>query len=170
MPVSNRASLEKLLSSLGIRAESHEHAAVFTCGEAERAVPETGAVHTKNLFLRDKRARRHVLLVTTCAKAVNLRAFAGQVNADNLSFASPERLLRYLGVEPGSVTILGLANDAAGEVELYIDKDVWHAERIHAHPLVNTATLVLRHDDLVAFLDRTGHRPTIVGLEDHRPS
>ena len=157
-------TIDTLLATLGITAERYEHAAVYTCEEAERAVPDTGAVHTKNLFLRDKRGRRHVLLVTTCAKSVNLRAFTDQVDADNLSFASPDRLARYLGVTPGSVTLLGLATDAAHVVELYIDEDVWRAPRIHAHPLVNTATLVLSHDDVVRFLEHTGHVPKILSL------
>jgi Ala-tRNA(Pro) deacylase len=157
-------SIDGLLATLGIIAERYEHAAVYTCEEAERAVPKTGAVHTKNLFLRDKRGRRHVLLVTTCEKSVNLRAFAGQADADNLSFGSPERLARHLGVTPGSVTLLGLVNDTALAVELYVDEDVWRAERIHAHPLVNTATLVLSHEDVEKFLEHTGHTPRIVRI------
>lgn len=158
------ADIDALLATLGISPERYEHVAVYTCEEAERAVPDTGAVHTKNLFLRDKRGRRHVLLVTTCAKSVNLRAFAGQADADNLSFASPDRLARYLGVTPGSVTLLGLANDGSRSVELYVDEDVWNAHRIHAHPLVNTATLVLTHDDVVRFLDHTGHAPRVIRI------
>lgn len=158
------ADVDALLASLGIAPERYEHEAVYTCEEAERAVPDTGAVHTKNLFLRDKRGRRHVLLVTTCAKSVNLRAFAAQVAADNLSFASPDRLARHLGVSPGSVTLLGLANDASRAVELFVDDEVWNAHRIHAHPLVNTATLVLTHDDVVRFLAHTGHVPKVVRI------
>jgi Ala-tRNA(Pro) deacylase len=157
-------SIDDLLQTLGIAAERHEHAAVYTCEEAEHAVRDTGAVHTKNLFLRDKRGRRHILLVTTCAKSVNLRAFAQQVDADNLSFASPDRLSRYLGVTPGAVTLLGLANDASGSVEVYIDEDVWQSARVHAHPLVNTATLVLTHDDVVHFLAHTGHTPRVIRI------
>jgi Ala-tRNA(Pro) deacylase len=160
----NADEVEELLATLGITPERHDHAAVYTCEEAERAVPDTGAVHTKNLFLRDKRGRRHVLLVTTCAKSVNLRAFAGQVNVDNLSFASADRLSRYLGVSPGSVTLLGLANDTSRSIEVYFDEDVWNAHRIHAHPLVNTATLVLTHDDVVRFFEHTGHVPKVVRI------
>jgi Ala-tRNA(Pro) deacylase len=158
------ADIDALLATLSITAERYDHAAVFTCEEAERAVPDTGAVHTKNLFLRDKRGRRHVLLVTTCAKSVNLRAFAAQANADNLSFASADRLSRYLGVSPGSVTLLGLANDSSRAVELYVDEEVWNAHRIHAHPLVNTATLVLTHGDVVQFLEHTGHSPRVIRI------
>ena len=61
------ADIDALLATLSIAPERYDHAAVYTCEEAERAVPDTGAVHTKNLFLRDKRGRRHVLLVTACA-------------------------------------------------------------------------------------------------------
>lgn len=159
------AAIESLLGRLGISFERYDHAPVFTCEEAEAAVPDTGAVHTKNLFLRDKRGRRHVLLVTTCATVVNVKLFAKQVDADNLSFASPERLMRYLGVTPGSVTVLGLVNDTEHAVEVVIDEVVWRAPRLHAHPLVNSSTLVLAHDGLARFLEHTDHAPRVLALE-----
>lgn len=158
------ASIYTLLDSLGVRYERHDHEPVMTCHEAERAVPADAAVHTKNLFLRDKRGRRHLLVVTTCAKAVDIKRFAGQAQADTLSFASAERLQRHLGVSPGAVSLLALANDAGHEVELYVDTEVWHAPRVFCHPLVNTATLVLSHADLERFLAHTGHRPRVLPI------
>src|SRR3712207_5112979 len=111
----------------GVTFVRHDHPPVFTCEEELRHVPESGAARTKNLFLRDRRGRRHLLLVTLCSKRVSVADFAETADADRLSFASPERLAKYLGVEPGSVTLLGLVNDAAHAVELYIDADVWSA-------------------------------------------
>lgn len=140
----------------------HDHPPVFTCDEETLNVPESGAARTKNLFLRDRRGKRHLLLVTVCSKTVGIADFAATAGADRLSFASPERLMTHLGVEPGSVTILGLVNDPGHAVELYIDKDVWDAPSIHAHPLRNDATLVLSHESVVQFLAATGHRPRIV--------
>jgi Ala-tRNA(Pro) deacylase len=157
-------TIESLLVQLSIPVTRHDHAPVFTCDEERAAVPESGAARTKNLFLRDKRGRRHVLLVTLCEKTVAIRDVVTVIDADTLSFASPERMMRFLGVTPGSVTLLGLANDAGHGVELLIDRDVWTAPRIHAHPLTNAATLVLAHDDLVRFLDHTGHAPRIVSV------
>jgi Ala-tRNA(Pro) deacylase len=150
------------LEARGVRFVRHDHAPVFTCDEELRHVPESGAARTKNLFMRDRRGKRHLLLVTLCSKSVSIADFAEAAGADRLSFASPERLMRHLGVEPGSVTLLGLVNDAEQAVELYIDADVWTAPSIHAHPLRNDATLVLSHDDLARFLAATGHRPRIV--------
>jgi Ala-tRNA(Pro) deacylase len=135
------------LDARGVRYVRHDHPPVFTCEEEAQHVPESGAARTKNLFLRDRRGKRHLLLVTLCSKSVSIAEFAELAGADRLSFASPERLLKHLGVEPGSVTLLGLVNDEAHAVELYIDQDVWAAPSIHAHPLRNDATLVLLHDD-----------------------
>lgn len=153
-----------LLDSLGVRYERYDHAPVFTCDEADAAVPNHGAIQTKNLFLRDKRGRRHLLLVTSCEKAVDIKRFAEQVDADRLSFGSPERLMKYLGVTPGSVTVLGLMNDIERGVELCVDADVWHTPAWRCHPLINTATLVISREDIERFLEHTGHTPRIVTL------
>lgn len=150
------------LSTHGIEFVRHDHPPVFTCDEEGQHVPESGAARTKNLFMRDRRGRRHLLLVTLCTKTVSIAAFAETSGSDRLSFASPERLKDRLGVEPGAVTVLGLVNDPAHAVELFIDADVWAAPSIHAHPLRNDATLVLSHDALVRFLAATGHQPRIV--------
>jgi Ala-tRNA(Pro) deacylase len=154
--------LADFLRTHGVSFVRHDHPPVFTCEEELRHVPESGAARTKNLFMRDRRGRRHLLLVTLCSKSVGIADFAELADADRLSFASPERLIKHLGVEPGSVTLLGLVNDTAGAVELYIDADVWSAPSIHAHPLRNDATFVLSHADVVRFLAATGHQPRIV--------
>lgn len=159
-----------LLAGLGIEYERYDHAPVFTCDEADAAVPNHVAVQTKNLFLRDKRGRRHILLVTSCEKAVDIRKFAEQADADHLSFASAERLQKYLGVTPGSVTVLGLLNDTGHAVELFVDAEVWHTSRWRCHPLVNTATLVLSRDDVERFFAHTGHVPRVVTLDARRVS
>jgi Ala-tRNA(Pro) deacylase len=157
--------VSEFLHALSIEFVRHDHVPVFTCEEELQYVPESGAARTKNLFLRDRRARRHLLLVTTCAKSVSLARFAEIADADRLSFASPERLKKYLGVEPGAVTVLGLVNDTERAVELFIDTDVWTAPYIHAHPLRNDATLVLSHDGLERFIAATGHSPHILRLD-----
>jgi len=157
-------TLYALLDELDIAYDRYEHAPVFTCEEAERAMPRSDAVQTKNLFLRDKRGRRHLLVVTSCEKSVDVKRFADVAGADHLSFASAERLQTYLGVSPGSVTVFGLMHDPAHAVELFVDADIWKIERWRCHPLVNSATLVLARSDIEKFLVRTGHVPRVVTL------
>jgi Ala-tRNA(Pro) deacylase len=150
------------LAQHAISYDRYDHEPVFTCDEAERAVPPIPAAHTKNLFLRDKKGLRHWLLVTTCAKSVDLKQVAEEIDADKLSLGSPERLARHLGVTPGAVTILALINDPSHAVELVVDEDVWRAETIRAHPLVNTATLAVSQSDVRRFLAATGHEPRVI--------
>lgn len=151
------------LAGLGVSYARFDHPAVFTCDEADAALPATvGGAHTKNLFLRDAKGRRHWLLVTDCAKPVDLRALAPVLGADRLSLGSPDRLARFLGVTPGSVTVFGLVNDPAHEVELAVDRMVWDAEAWRCHPLVNTVTLVVGRQDIERFLTATGHQPRVV--------
>ena len=157
------SEIDDFLAAHGVSFKRFEHPPVFTCDEAYRLVPaEAAGVQTKNLFVRDKKGRRHWLLVTSCAKAVDLKGVAALIGADTLSLGSPERLMTYLGVTPGAVTILALVNDPSHQVELLVDDDVWTAGPIRAHPLVNTATLSLEHDAIEQFLRATGHAPRII--------
>jgi Ala-tRNA(Pro) deacylase len=152
-----------VLARLNITYVRHDHEPVYTCDEAARAVPDLGgAAHTKNLFLRDKKGRRHWLVVTLCSKAVDLRALAATLGADNLSLGSPERLAAHLQITPGAVTALALVADERHAVELVIDADAWRHEALCCHPLVNTSTLVLSRADLQRFFDFTGHVPRVV--------
>ena len=125
-----------------------DHPPVYTCEEAERLVPPLPGVHTKNLFLRDNKGKQHFLVVVGWEKQVDLKALAGVLQVPKLGMASPERLRRYLDVEPGAVTVLGVVNDQDHAVEVVIDTEVWQAPALHCHPLVNTATLAIACEDL----------------------
>jgi Ala-tRNA(Pro) deacylase len=133
------------------------HPAVYTCAEAALHRPEAPAVSTKNLFLSDKKGRRFFLAVTTCEKQVCLDSLSHQLDC-KLRFASERHLQALLGVTRGSVTMLGLVNDSARQVELWIDAEIWSGEYFLCHPLVNTSTLVLSKQSLERFFALTGHQ------------
>ncbi len=137
--------------------ERHDHEAVFTVEESKQLSPELEGASTKNLFLRDKKGSRHFLVTVQEDKQVDLKVLSGKLDSSRLSFASPERLKTHLGIEPGSVSLLALANDYDNKVEAFIDQDIWQAEAILCHPLVNTSTLVIPREDLGQFLEKTGH-------------
>jgi Ala-tRNA(Pro) deacylase len=156
--------LARFLSEHGIAAPRHEHRAVMTVEESLRHVPKLPGSKTKNLFLRDKKARRHFLVSVPHDIAVDIDALGAMLGVSGVGFASPERLQRYLGVTPGSVSLLALVNDEALAVELVIDRALWEADAVHAHPLVNTATMVLPHADLERFLAATRHVPRVIDV------
>jgi len=156
--------LETFLKQHGIDVPRHEHPAVMTVEESERLVPKLPGAKTKNLFLRDKKGARHLLVTVPHDRAVDLNALGALLGAGRIGFASPERLLKHLGITPGSVSLLSLVNDRDGAVEFVIDRALWDAEAVQAHPLVNTATMVLAHADLERFLAATGHTPRVIDL------
>ncbi len=153
------------LDQHGIPYQRFDHEAVFTCEQAKeiRTEPMPGK-DTKNLFLRDEKGKQHFLVVVGHEKQVDLKALKQVFGTQKLSFASPERLLAYLGLTPGSVTILGLVNDTSHAVEVFVDNAVWNAEALCCHPLINTATLSIPHDGIVKFLEVTGHKLNIIDV------
>jgi Ala-tRNA(Pro) deacylase len=156
----------EFLSAHGIAFKRYDHEAVFTCEQAESLAIPTDAAGTKNLFLRDRKGRRH-FLVTVCAeKAVDLKALEALLGARGLSFASGDRLERHLGLQAGSVTILGVLNDCLGSVEVVVDEDLWNCAAIQCHPMVNTSTLVVAMDGIRRFLEITGHEPRVVRIPE----
>ncbi len=64
-----------------------------------------------------------------------------------------------LGIEPGAVTPFAAMNDGAGRVTVVLDAAMMAHATINFHPLVNTMTTSIGRDDLVRFLEATGHRP-----------
>ena len=155
--IGSEAEFLQFLDQNGFHYERIEHPAVFTCAEADLHRPKTRAVATKNLFLCDKKARRFFLAVTACEKTVDWAALAPQLGVAHLRFGSEENLYRLLGVTRGAVTMMGLANDTGHQVELWMDAEIWPSEHFLSHPLVNTATLLIKKAELVRFIALTGH-------------
>lgn len=149
-------NITTFLDQHGIAYRRYDHPAVYTCEEAERLCPKMPGESIKNLFLRDRDGRRHFLVVVGYKKSVDLNGLREALGISKLSFASPERLKKYLGVEPGSVTLLGLVNDTEKAVEVILDEAVW-GQALQCHPLVNTATLVIPQEDIKKFLEASGH-------------
>ena len=154
----------EVLETLGISYTRHEHPAVFTVEQAEAHWANIQGAHCKNLFLRNQKGNRHYLVILPARKSADLKKLARQLGEDNLSFASPERLLRFLSLEPGSVSPFGLINNSQKDVKVIIDQDLKTAGRVNFHPNVNTVTLGLSAADFEKFLSWTGHKIQYIPL------
>jgi Ala-tRNA(Pro) deacylase len=151
-----------LLDRNGLPYDIVEHEPVFTIEDALAATPDIGGIKTKNVFLRDAKGTRHFLVVVPHDVRLDLAALARTLGASKLSMGSADRLQRHLGVSPGAVSVLALVNDGGRAVELVVDRRVWQADKVQAHPLRNTATLAMGRDALAAFLALTGHAPRLI--------
>jgi Ala-tRNA(Pro) deacylase len=88
---------------------------------------------------------------------LNIRDLEKKLRQGKLTFASDQRLKKYLGVEPGSVSPFGLINDREKHVHLFIDEKLNESDRLTFHPNINTASLVISKSDFLKFLEHTGN-------------
>ena len=145
------------LAGLAISFEPHHHPPIATAEEGEIHWAGIDAVHCKNLFLRNQKGTRHYLVILGHTKRADLRAVADQIGDGKLSFASPDRLMKYLGVAAGSVSPFGLLHDHDRHVRVYLDRELKLSPRISFHPNINTATFVLAYADFERFLASRGN-------------
>ncbi len=155
--MNNRENILERLKELSVDYELKEHPAVFTMDELDSLKLNENNEICKNLFLRDYKGKRHALVILRGDKHADLALIRDEINSTKLSFASDERLLKYLDVKKGSVSLFGIINDTAGAVEVYLDEDLKKLPRLGFHPNDNTATLFLSFDDAVRYVESTSH-------------
>jgi len=164
-PLSPQELLDHL-SALGIQAETVEHEPVFTVAESKAIKERIPGAHTKNLFVKDKKGR-FFLISAKHDTAIDLkRAHEALGASGRLSFGSADQLRALLGVEPGSVTAFAVVNDTDGKVTMVLDANLMEHQRVNFHPLVNSMTTGVSREDLLKFLQATGHEPTILRLPE----
>ena len=157
------------LDDLGIAHMSVKHPPVFTVEQAARLRGEVAGGHTKNLFLRDKKHELYLVVALEDAE-IDLKGLHRQLGATGrFSFGSSDLLREVWGVEPGSVTPFGAVNDRDGRVTVVLDTAMMEYETLNYHPLVNTMTTAIKRDDLVKFLEATGHIPRIERVSGPSP-
>jgi Ala-tRNA(Pro) deacylase len=146
------------LDALGLAHSTVEHAPVFTVEQARAHRGELPGHHIKNLFLRNKKEAMW-LVVALEDREIDLKRLGEALGAGRLSFGSPERLRRHLGVEPGSVTPFAVVNDTGRQVTVVLDRGLAEGGPVNAHPLTNTMTTAISFADLSRFFEATGHTP-----------
>lgn len=146
------------LDSLGISYERTDHERadnMEACNEIDAVL---SVLICKNLFLCNRQKTAFYLLMMPGDKKFKTKELSAQIQSARLSFAESQDMLKYLDIEPGAVSIMGLMNDTKHCVQLLIDEDVLKGEYIGCHPCVCTSSLKIRTDDIInLFLPATGH-------------
>ena len=153
------------LDSLGISYQRTDHEAannMEACSEIDAVL---NVVICKNLFLCNRQKTRFYLLMMPGDKKFKTKELSAQIGSSRLSFAEPEDMLKYLDIEPGAVSIMGLMNDRENAVQLLIDEDVLSEEYLGCHPCVCTSSLKMLTKDVTGkFLPAVKHEYLIVHL------
>ncbi len=169
MPLSPDDLFAKL-DQFGIRTATVKHPPLFTVEQSKTLRGELPGGHTKNLFLKDKKDRMW-LVTAEEDRPIDLKALGTTLGASGrVSFGSPERLMRHLGVIPGAVTPFGLVNDADGQVSFVLDEGLMRHETLNFHPLTNEATTAIARDDFLRFMEAIAHKPRLLALPAREPA
>ena len=159
-----KKEIQEMLTAQGIAFRMLEHPAVFTMQEMEeQGIVREGPV-CKNLFLRNQKGNQHFLVSMPEEKQVSLKDLGERLDGQKLSFASEQRLQKYLGVTHGAVSPLGVLNDETHSVMVVLDEDVLGWDAVGVHPNDNTATIWLSPADLQALLSATGNPCRVLKL------
>lgn len=156
----------KTLERLEVPFDYHEHPPVPTVEEASKYWEGIDSAHCKNLFFRNHKGNRHYLVVFDYIQTLNIRDLEQRLKQGKLSFASPQRMMKYLKLEPGSVSPFGLIHDSDNHVHLFIDKNLQSAQRISFHPNLNTASIVIPFIGFLKFLNNVGNTFEFIELYD----
>ena len=154
-----------LLDSLRIPYDRIDHDPAFTMEACSEIDTVFGTKMCKNLFLRNSNGSAFYLLLMPGDKPFKTKELSAQIMSTRLSFADENHMREYLDLTPGSVTVMGLANDRENRVQLLIDRDVYEEEYFCCHPCINTSSIRLRTADVMErFLPAVHHTPRLVAL------
>lgn len=143
----NEKQVYEALDALDIPYEVFRHPPVFTVEDANKHWIDIPGKGCKNLFLRDNKGERHFLVVVPDEKRVDIKGLGSEQGLGRLGFGSPERLMRFMGLTPGSVSPFGLMNDPEGAVTVLIDACLLEETHVTFHPNINTVTLLISVED-----------------------
>ena len=152
------------LDRLQIHTTTHSHPPLFTVDDSKALRGTLPGVHCKNLFLRDRKQRMWLIVCREDLR-IDLKALAGRIGADRLSFGSADRLMRSLGVAPGSVSPFALINDRNASVTVVLEQSMLEGSPLNYHPVTNEMTTAIAPADLLTFIHACGHHPVVLDLE-----
>lgn len=152
------------LDKMGIEYEYYEHPEAPTIEIAAQFYRGEDTTLCKNLFFRNHKGNRHYLVIMDSRHQMDIHSIEKMLRQGKLSFASSERMMKYLGLHPGSVSLFGLVNDKDHEVTLFVDKGLVNVKKVSFHPNDNHASLVISSSDMFKFIENIGNEWKVVDL------
>lgn len=164
---SREETVLRYLDEHQIAYEVYHHPEGKTIEEAKQWWHDDGSIHCKNIFLRNHKGNQHYLVCFDCDHDLDIHDLEQRLKAElmsqgfnspgKLSFASAERMMKYLGLEPGSVSPFGLINDEEQHVILFLDENLLHAPSLSFHPNDCRGTVVISQDMFARYLTEKGN-------------
>lgn len=164
--MNGQPELYNILKELDIAFEYHEHPPAPTIEEARKYWKDLQSAHCKNLFFRNHKGNKHYLVILEHTRQLDIHDLEKRLKQGKISFASGDRMQKYLGLTPGSVSPFGLINDREHHVHLFIDENLKASSRISFHPNNNTASIIVTFSDFLKFVHWTQNKFEYIKLYD----
>jgi len=157
----------KIIENKNFKFKSYEHEAFFTVNDSNNKRPAIDGLHTKNLFLKNKKNKFFML---SCEEkcSIDLKKFSKSINSGNLSFAREEYLINMLGIEAGSVSPFALLNDNNNLISFFLDFDLYIGEKINFHPLINTSTITINTKDFINLMTENNKKINVFLTKEYK--
>lgn len=152
-----KEEIVKLLKDKNIKFDLIEHEAVYTMEDIDKLDIKDNGTRVKNLFLRDEKGKNHFLIVAKEDTKIDMKELKNIINSTRLSFASEERLDKYLHLTRGCVSPFGILNDELNEVKVFIDSALKEEKKIGLHPNENTSTIFIATSDIENIIKEHGN-------------
>ncbi|MDO4560116.1 MAG: prolyl-tRNA synthetase associated domain-containing protein [bacterium] len=168
-PNDERSKLEtrvyQELEKLGIPFERVDNDSVEAMEECIAIGEKLGAEIRKSVFVCDRKKINFYLVIMPANKHFNTKVFCDKMGCSRVSFAPAECMQEYLGVLPGTASVMSLLNDGNKKVKLVMDKEVAESEWFACNPGANTTHIKIKTDHILnRFLPYIDHMAAIVAL------
>ncbi len=157
MHMRGQKELYEVFEKLNIDFEYYEHPPVPTVEEAIKYWKGMDATKCKNLFFRNHKGNKHYLVILEHSQNLRIKDLEGRLKQGKISFASEQRLMKHLGLTPGSVTPFGLINDSENHVHVFLDENLKKYDKISFHPNINSASIVVSFEDFLKYMNWVGN-------------
>jgi Ala-tRNA(Pro) deacylase len=153
-----------ILKERNYEFELHEHKPLFTVEESKKLRGKIKGVHSKNLFLKNK---KNNFFLVSCEESekVDLKKISKFLMLGNVSFAKEELLFKYLGIKPGSVSPFALLNDKNNFVSFFLEEKLHDSDFINFHPLINNATINMYTNNFIEFMVENNKKIHIFSIQ-----
>ena len=143
------------------------HAPLFTVEDSKSFRGEIKGGHSKNLFLKDSKDSFFLLSIEENI-SLDLKKISEPLNSKKLSFANSKYLKSIMGIEPGSVSPFALINDQEKKIKFFLDQSLASKDIVNFHPLINTATVSIKSNDLIQFIGGIHNPVNILNVENYQ--
>ena len=147
----------EVLKNLGIAYDYLEHPEAPTIEIARQFWKNLDSTHCKNLFFRNHKGNRHYLVIFHCDQNLAIHDLEQRLHQGKLTFASEQRMEKYLGLKPGSVSPFGLINDSEHQVYVFLDENLKKSRKLYFHQNDKSAYLAIKTEDFIRYMDHCGN-------------